>query len=94
LLRVLTYPKFRLDAVERERLLVEYLPFAEVAVLPDPRPALPVACRDRDDAVFLHLAIASGADVLVSGDVDLTVLSDAYLVVSPATLRQQLGARH
>jgi putative PIN family toxin of toxin-antitoxin system len=90
LLRVLTYPKFRLDASEREDLLADYLPFAEIAILPHPPPDLPVACRDRDDAVFLHLAISSQADLLVSGDADLTVLAGAYAVVSPATLRQRL----
>ena len=78
LLRVLTYPKFRLTAAEREALLADYLPFAEIATLPEPPPNLPMACRDRDDAVFLHLAIASHADLLVSGDADLTVLADAY----------------
>lgn len=31
LLRVPSYPKFRLDAMEREILLADYLPFAEVA---------------------------------------------------------------
>jgi predicted nucleic acid-binding protein len=56
---------------------------------PDSRDA-PRACRDRDDAVFLQLAIASHADLLVSGDTDLTVLADAYSIASPETLRQQL----
>jgi len=93
LLRVLAYPKFRLDGAEREALLAEYLPFAEIVDLPNPRPELPLACRDRDDAVFLHLALASGADVLVSGDNDLTVLAAAYPVISPGALRQRLEAR-
>ncbi len=92
LLRVLTYPKFRLDAADREALLADYLPFAETASLPSPLPELPVACRDRDDAVFLHLAIASGADLLISGDHDLTVLATAYPVASPESLRQRLEA--
>ena len=92
LLRVLAYPKFRLDAAERETLLAEYLPFAETARLPDMLPALPLACRDRDDALFLHLALASGADVLVSGDKDLTVLEATYRVVSPGALRHLLAA--
>lgn len=91
LLRVLSYPKFRLDAMEREILLGDYLPFAEIAVLPKPLPDLPAACRDRDDAVFLHLAIASHAELLVSGDSDLTVLADACPVESPETLRRLLG---
>ena len=91
LLRVLTYPKFRLNAAEREILLAGYLPFAEVAIPPLPPLDLPTPCRDRDDAVFLHLAIASQADILVSGDTDLTVLAAVYPVVSSAALRQLLG---
>ena len=72
-LRVFAYPKFRLDSAERLLLLEDYLPFAEVVAMPDP-PALPVECRDRTDAIFLQLALASGADALVSGDADLTSL--------------------
>jgi putative PIN family toxin of toxin-antitoxin system len=90
LLRVLTYPKFRLDAAGRDALLADYLPFAEVARLPTLLPDLPKPCRDRDDAVFLHLAISSKAEWLVSGDSDLTVLAEAYPVLSPAALRQRL----
>jgi uncharacterized protein len=92
-LRVLTYPKLRLDAVEREALLADYLPFAEIATLPQPPPNLSAACRDRDDAVFLQLAIAGHADLLVSGDSDLTVLADAYSIASPETLRQLLDQK-
>ena len=94
LLRVLAYPRFRLDAAEREALLADYLPFAEIVPLPDPCPCadLPLSCRDRDDAAFLHLARASGAAFLVSGESDLTVLAAAYLVISPAMLRERLGA--
>lgn len=91
LLRVLAYPKFRLDGAEREALLAEYLPFAETAHLRDAPPDLPLSCRDRDDVVFLRLALASRADLLVSGDQDLTVLASAYPVVSPAGLRQLLA---
>jgi putative PIN family toxin of toxin-antitoxin system len=90
LLRVLTYPKFRLEMDERDLLLADYLPFAEVVSLPNPLPDLPIACRDRDDAIFLHLAISSGADIVVSGDKDLTVLSLAYPVVSPTQLHDRL----
>jgi putative PIN family toxin of toxin-antitoxin system len=93
LLRVLTYPKFRLDAMEREALLADYLPFAEITTLPQPLPNLPAACRDRDDAIFLHLAIASHADLLVSGDADLTILAADYSIASPETLRQLLDRK-
>jgi uncharacterized protein len=91
LLRVLTYPKFRLSPTERENLLSDYLPFAETVWLPNPLPELPAACRDRDDAVFLHLAIASDADALVTGDNDLAVLAGGGLIISPGVLRQRLG---
>ncbi len=71
LLRVLHYPKFKLTQSDREALLQDYLPYVEVARLPEPLPLLPYVCRDRDDAVFIQLAIATAADVLVSGDKDL-----------------------
>lgn len=84
-------PMFRLGETEQATLLSEYVSFAEVVHLPDP---LPVDSRDRYDAVFLHLAIASGADMLVSGDKDLTVLAAVYPVVSAAGLRARLAAGH
>ncbi|MBV8457521.1 MAG: putative toxin-antitoxin system toxin component, PIN family [Acetobacteraceae bacterium] len=90
LLRVLAYLKFRLDKVEQELLLADYLPFAETAWLPDPPAELALGCRDRDDAVFLQLAIASRADLLVSGDADLTALAAIYPVASPSTLRSRM----
>ncbi len=79
LLRVLAYPKFRLCAAERAALLEDYLPYAEVVSLPDPRAQLPIACRDRDDAMFLHLAMTAAAP-LVSGDADLAQLRGVALV--------------
>ena len=73
LLRVLAYPKFRLSAAEREELLGDYLPFAEIGVVPDPPPEVP-DCRDAFDLPFLHLA-AVGDATLVTGDRDLLVLA-------------------
>jgi len=74
LVRVLEYPKFALSREDREELLADFLPFAEV--FPEPVPSLcNVECRDPDDQVFIELAIASGADVVVSGDADLLVLA-------------------
>jgi putative PIN family toxin of toxin-antitoxin system len=73
LLRVLTYPKFRLTAADRAAIQEDYLPFAEIFALSEPYPALHVECRDRDDMVFLALAIAADA-ALISGDEDLAVL--------------------
>ncbi len=75
LLRVLGYPKFRLSATERRILLEDYLPFAEVASATGVAAVLPMNIRDRDDAAFLRLALATRVP-LVSGDADLTVLRD------------------
>jgi uncharacterized protein len=69
------------------------LPFSEIVSLPDPLYDLPATCRDRNDAVFLHLAIASRAELLISGDTDLAVLAVVYPVASPAELRRRLESR-
>lgn len=76
LLRVLAYPKFRLPAADRAALLEDYLPYAEIVVVPDQMPDLPVQCRDRDDIVFLALAIIAQTP-LISGDADLSVLKNS-----------------
>lgn len=91
LLRVLTYPKFRLNAEDREVLLADYLPFAEPTRLPNLLSELPLMCRDRGDTIFLQLAIANRADLLVSGDGDLAALAAAYPVATPAMLQQRLA---
>lgn len=74
LVRVLAYPKFRLDAQSQQELLADYLPYASVIDVPEPAPAVP-ACRDPFDLPFLHLAFAGKADALVTGDADLLVLA-------------------
>jgi uncharacterized protein len=91
LIRVLAYPKFRLSGEDRTALLADYLPYTETAHLPDPRPSVPVACRDRDDVVFIQLALAAGADVVVSGDADLADLGGTLPIASPRSLRRSLG---
>lgn len=77
LLRVLAYPKFRLTAEEREELLAEFLPYAEVVRLPTPWPDLP-QCRDAKDQMFLVLAHVTKADMLVSGDADLLAMRGMF----------------
>ncbi|MCX7273373.1 MAG: putative toxin-antitoxin system toxin component, PIN family [Burkholderiales bacterium] len=74
LVRVLSYPKFRLEAQEQQELLADYLPCAEVVRIPQPPPSVPV-CRDPFDLPFLHLAAAGRADALVTGDADLLTLA-------------------
>ncbi len=73
LLRVLTYPKFRLTAADRAALLEDYLPYAEIIEIPELMPEIPIQCRDRDDVVFLVLAIIAHTR-LISGDADLSIL--------------------
>lgn len=74
LMRVLAYPKFKLDAQEQQELLADYLPWAEVVTVPEPPPRVP-DCRDRHDLPFLHLAAAGRAEFIVTGDADLLALA-------------------
>lgn len=91
LIRVLTYPKFRLTAAEREELLGDYLPWCETVRVPK-RTKVP-RCRDPFDRPFLELALAAKADALVTGDKDLLALADAFAVpiLAPAAFRNRIG---
>lgn len=84
LIRVLAYPKFRISKEEIETLLADVLPFAETRSVK--RPALPVSgLNDPDDAIFVHLAKQSKADILVSGDAHLLQLElPDVRILSPA----------
>ncbi|MBF0305212.1 MAG: putative toxin-antitoxin system toxin component, PIN family [Alphaproteobacteria bacterium] len=93
LLRVLSYPKFALDANAREDLLADYLPWCETVVVPVPPPVVP-NCRDAFDQPFLELALAGGADALVTGDSDLLALAETFRVpiFTPAEMKGWLLA--
>jgi putative PIN family toxin of toxin-antitoxin system len=85
LLRVLAYPKFRLQAAERERLLEDLLPWCESWTAAIPSSAHRV--RDPHDQVFLDLALAAATPVLVTGDADLLALHEivpAFQIITPA----------
>lgn len=93
LLRVLAYPKFRLQSVDRERLLEDLLPWCEswVAAIPSSQ----YQVRDPDDQVFLDLALAAATPVLVSGDADLLALNDevpSLQIINPADFQFWLVA--
>ncbi len=92
LLRVLQYPKFKLMNNDREALLLDYLPYAETAVVSELPRALPVACRDPDDEIFLRLALTSRVAYLVSGDADLTSIQAVlpFRIISAESLRRML----
>ena len=69
-LRVLHYPKFGLTDDQAEAFAARYLPIAERVEVGAAELILP-HCRDPDDRMFLALAEAGRADVLVTGDGDL-----------------------
>ena len=85
LCRVLAYPKFMLDAQDRDRLLEDVLPWSEswTATIP----ATPHRVRDPHDQVFLELALAADTELLVTGDADLLALRgdvSPLLILNPA----------
>jgi len=77
LMRVLTYPKFKLTTEEKDELLADFLPWAEVVTLPEKCPEIP-ECRDAHDHVFLALARFADVEALVTGDNDLLTLRDRF----------------
>lgn len=77
LIRVLNYPKFRLEAEQQDILLAEFLPYAEAVKTTTTPVSLP-SIRDQDDAIFLELAIAGKADALVSGDADMLAIRQDF----------------
>jgi putative PIN family toxin of toxin-antitoxin system len=84
LMRVLAYPKFRLDPASQQELLADYLPYAQVVRVPETVSGLP-DCRDPQDLPFLMLAATGKVDVLVTGDADLQVLAKTvhYAIMAP-----------
>lgn len=73
LMRVLTYPRFKLDAEEIELLLSDYLPYTTIIKISAANSTLP-RCRDKNDQIFLDLALTGKAKFLVSSDKDLLCL--------------------
>jgi putative PIN family toxin of toxin-antitoxin system len=87
LVRALSYPKFGLSEAERQVLLADYLPFAEMVEVGRPSDP-PPECRDPGDQIFIDLALAAEATALVSGDKDLLSLrgSCSLNILSPSEL--------
>lgn len=90
----LANPKFKLDAVEQDALLADYLPFVHVASTAenDDQANIPI-CRDPKDQIFLVLAALSKADFLVTGDQDFLVLANtpnlAFQILRPVEFSTQ-----
>ena len=90
LLRVLSYPKFGLDAVDRDDLLADYLPWCVIITVPG---GIDVPhCRDPNDRPFLELAVVASADAIVTGDADLLAMSSVFTIpiLSPAELQGRI----
>lgn len=75
LLKVLTYPKFKLTKSEQALLLADYLPYSETVPMRFSSAPLPQV-RDAADQIFLTLAVTNHAAILVSGDQDLLIIKD------------------
>ena len=65
-----------------------------MVAFPGPPPPVP-ECRDPFNRPFLELALAGGADALVTGDADLLALADLFAVpiLTPAALRKRPADR-
>lgn len=92
LIRVLAYPKFKLNPEEIEAALNAYIPYTEVVTAsPKVTVDLPL-CRDEDDQMFISLAATSKADVLVSGDQAILELKGQtpFTIETPAQFKKRL----
>jgi putative PIN family toxin of toxin-antitoxin system len=77
LLRVLAYPKFKLDTDQQAVLLADFLPYTETVVIEQTPSHLPLI-RDKDDQTFLILAVVAKAEVLVTGDADILAIQASF----------------
>jgi uncharacterized protein len=82
---VLSYPKIRKRIAWDDNTISRYLTLlrfeAEVADIRRTKAHVP---RDAKDNMVLASLIASKADYLVTGDLDLLTLADTYPIISPA----------
>ena len=67
----------------------------EHGTLRDPVPLPPETCRDPDDTKVLGLAVASRADVIVTGDEDLLVLEryQGIPILNPRSFSEMIRDR-
>ena len=87
LLKVLTYPKFKLTKTEQSLLLADFLPYAETVTTHEVPPNLPVI-RDKADQIFITLAVVAKADAIVTGDKDLLILKASFTTPPIMTLSE------
>lgn len=70
LIRILSYPKFKLTKAEQDLLLADFLPYAETVAIEQVPDGLP-QIRGQADQKFLILAVVGRAEALVTGDADI-----------------------
>ncbi len=87
LLKVLTYPKFKLTKKEQSLLLADFLPYVETVTTREVPRNLPVI-RDKADQIFITLAVVAKADALVTGDNDLLIIKDSFKTPPIMTLTE------
>jgi putative PIN family toxin of toxin-antitoxin system len=90
LLRVLAYPKFGLPSARVDAAATRYLHHAQRVECEGDDANLPL-CRDPNDQMFIRLASAGQADVLVSGDKDLLDLrgTTSFIIETLAEYRSR-----
>jgi len=91
---VLARPRLRkyLSSEEALRFVTDLA--AQTVLMADPPGAHPAVCRDPDDDYLVALATASGADAIVTGDLDLLAVDPKLLpfeVITPRQLVDRLG---
>ncbi|MFM8331564.1 MAG: putative toxin-antitoxin system toxin component, PIN family [Candidatus Methylumidiphilus sp.] len=91
LLRVLHYPKFKLDSKQVETLAARYLPYAERVDIAGTSCDFP-QCRDPKDQIFIELGFCGQTDVLVSGDGDLLAMKQdvPFAIETPAEYARRI----
>ncbi len=90
LIRVLSYPKFKLSSADIEVLLGDYLPYCETVTNLNTHDKLP-DCRDPHDQKFLELSSAADAHILVTGDQALLELKNetGFAIETPAQFKHR-----
>lgn len=91
LIRVLAYPKFKLEKTEIEALLADYLPFTKTIPMTEGSFKRPL-CRDVNDQIFIDLALKGEAETCVTSDNDLLVMAKElpFLVEKPSQFKNRV----
>ena len=91
-LRVLKYPKFKLNNSQMDTLIRQHIPYAtRIETYESELPNNFPKCRDTKDQVFLELSYLGQAESLISGDTDLLVLNERlpFVIETPSDFKQR-----